>query len=222
MSIRAEVLDALLAAGATAEMIVAAVKADLRHEEEKVQEKREKDAERQRKSRLNRGLSRPVTVTPCDSRDECDAPPSLDKEIPPRPPKEINPIPVCDAHTREPTPIASPKAKSTRISTDWTPTKALPEPVAALVALWPPGRVDRELDGFRDYWVSRSKDATRTDWDRAWWNRIRDQHDRIIRENRNGNSGSHAIRNRYGASSESGHGRTIDAAFAFIADGGPH
>jgi len=63
--IRPEVLDALLAAGATAEMIVAAVKADLRQEDVKLQEKREKDAARQRKSRMSRN----VTVTP---RDKCD------------------------------------------------------------------------------------------------------------------------------------------------------
>ncbi len=70
MAIRGEVLDALLAAGATAEQIVAAVKADAAVEAMRLAEKREKDAERQRKSRSKR-RSCNVTVTP---RDSCDAP----------------------------------------------------------------------------------------------------------------------------------------------------
>jgi hypothetical protein len=82
MSIRAEVLDALLAAGATAEMIVAAVKADLYQDDIKQQEKREKDAARQRKSRTNRGMPRNVTVTP---RDGCDTPPNDIYSNPPLP-----------------------------------------------------------------------------------------------------------------------------------------
>jgi hypothetical protein len=60
--LKPEVLDALLAAGATAEMIVAAVKADARHEEIRLQQKRDADAERQRRHRM----SRSVTVTPRD------------------------------------------------------------------------------------------------------------------------------------------------------------
>lgn len=49
MTIKPEVLDALLAAGATAEMIVAAVKADLASEAERVERKRDNNAERQRR-----------------------------------------------------------------------------------------------------------------------------------------------------------------------------
>lgn len=49
MTIKPEVLDALLAAGATAEMIVAAVKADLASEAERVERKRANNAERQRR-----------------------------------------------------------------------------------------------------------------------------------------------------------------------------
>jgi hypothetical protein len=94
--IRPEVLDALLAAGATAEMIVAAVKADARQEDAKLQEKREADAARQRKSRQNRKLghvkSHDVTVTP---RDICDAPPPNDiySNPPPEPSGAKAPVP---------------------------------------------------------------------------------------------------------------------------------
>lgn len=71
MSLSGEVLDALLAAGATADMIVAAVKADAAQTERKLTERRAKDATRQQKSRANRKAkasapSRGVTVTDCD------------------------------------------------------------------------------------------------------------------------------------------------------------
>lgn len=72
--IRPEVLDALLAAGATAEMIVAAVKADAAIEASRLTERRTKDADRQRRHRR----SRRVTVTPCDAplNDNSSNPPS--------------------------------------------------------------------------------------------------------------------------------------------------
>jgi hypothetical protein len=60
-----EVLDALLRAGASAEMIVAAVKADAAMDESKAENRRAKDRERQRRHRM----SRDVTVTDCDSTD---------------------------------------------------------------------------------------------------------------------------------------------------------
>lgn len=80
-----EVIDAMIAAGASAEVIAAAWKADLAKEEAKVEDRRAKDRERQRRHRASRN----VAVTACDSTD---APPAaLDKETPPTPPKEINP-----------------------------------------------------------------------------------------------------------------------------------
>ncbi len=82
MSIQPAVLDALLAAGATAEMIVAAIKADAAEGEARKAAKRVKDAERQRRHRASRSVTRDgalVAVTP----------PS--KEIPPKPPKETQP-----------------------------------------------------------------------------------------------------------------------------------
>ena len=75
MTIAPEVLDALLAAGASAEMIVAAVKADAANDLARLQQKRTDDASRQRRSRANRAMSHDVTVTP---RDTCDAPPPND------------------------------------------------------------------------------------------------------------------------------------------------
>jgi hypothetical protein len=70
MSLSAAVIDALVASGATAEQLAAAMKAALAEAEAKVMERRAKDAARQAKSRKNR-KSQDVTVTP---RDACDAP----------------------------------------------------------------------------------------------------------------------------------------------------
>lgn len=80
--------------------------------------------------------------------------------------------------------------RGSRIPADWQPGP-LPAKVAALVALWPPGREEREIDAFRDYWTARLRDAARGNWDLTWHNRIRDQHDRIMRENGNGRTGNH-------------------------------
>lgn len=68
-----------------------------------------------------------------------------------------------------------------RLPENWRPDP-LPDKVRALAAQWPEGRLERELDGFRDYWMARARDAARSDWDRVWHNRIRDIHDRVMRE----------------------------------------
>ncbi|MDX3973271.1 hypothetical protein [Shinella sp.] len=73
-------IDAMLAAGCTAEQLAAVVRAHEAADAEKTSIKRAKDAERQRRSRMSRN----VTVTPRDACDEV----SPKKEIPPTPPKE--------------------------------------------------------------------------------------------------------------------------------------
>jgi hypothetical protein len=82
--IQPQILDALLEAGASAEMIVAAVKAALSSEEAKRDARRAKDAARQRRVRGTRAApeeSRKARVTP---RDAADAPPN-EISNPPRP-----------------------------------------------------------------------------------------------------------------------------------------
>lgn len=78
----------------------------------------------------------------------------------------------------------SPTVKSVRMSADWQP-EPLPPTVEALACLWPQERLARELEQFRDYWLDRT--TKRPGWDRTWHNRIRDIHDRVMRDNRNGN-----------------------------------
>lgn len=87
------VIEALVAAGATAEMIAAAHRADHAIDARKAAERRAKDAERQRRHRSRsvtvtlrdrHAMSRGVTPRPRDN-------PTPDKEKSPTPPKEINP-----------------------------------------------------------------------------------------------------------------------------------
>ena len=89
------VIDAMLAAGCTAEQIAAVVKADARADAEKVAARREADRIRKRESRSREkqdkttfasDLSRGQTVTARDAVDTVSP-----KEIPPTPPKEITP-----------------------------------------------------------------------------------------------------------------------------------
>lgn len=70
-----------------------------------------------------------------------------------------------------------------RMTVDWRPAP-LPDSVRALTDLWPPGRLEREIEQFRDYWLDRTD--KRPGWDRTFHTRIRDVHDRVMRENTNG------------------------------------
>ncbi|MBP8233111.1 MAG: helix-turn-helix domain-containing protein [Rhizorhabdus sp.] len=77
--------------------------------------------------------------------------------------------------------------RGTRLDYDWQPTKDLPDAVQKVVDGWPPGRLQQRLDEFRDFWISRAgKDATKADWDRTWWNRIRAIDEMDKREERRG------------------------------------
>ena len=83
--------------------------------------------------------------------------------------------------------IKSPKpgvVKKIAMPVDWMPAP-LPPKITALTDLWPPGRLEREADQFRDYWQDRTD--KRPGWDRSFHNRIRDIHDRVLKENRYGN-----------------------------------
>ena len=93
MSIDPAILDALLAAGATAEMIVAAVKADAAKDAACRAERRQKDAARKRRSRAASEMSRGQPVTDADSRGQYvtarDPSPS---DVSPHTPLPTNPI----------------------------------------------------------------------------------------------------------------------------------
>jgi hypothetical protein len=90
MSLTPAMIDALVASGATAEMLAAVMKASLADDEAKANERRAKDAERQRQHRQRNAVSRNVTVTDCD---RCDAPlsPSSSPLFPPLSPAPLSP-----------------------------------------------------------------------------------------------------------------------------------
>jgi hypothetical protein len=177
MSLKAEVLDALLAAGATAEMIVAAVKADVASEDARVQAKREANAARQRKFKAKR------KVTPDNARNALPSvtnagnatPPNENISNPPDPPVE------ADAST-------APKGRVERgfkIPIDWEPpTIAELSPEArALAEKWPAAAYRAEAEAFRNYWLAETgKAARKSDWNRAWANRIVAVNGKVMRQ----------------------------------------
>lgn len=63
------ILRAMQAAGASIDVIIAAVEADAALDHAKADDKRSKDAERQRQHRARNAVSRDVTVTGCDIAD---------------------------------------------------------------------------------------------------------------------------------------------------------
>lgn len=70
-----------------------------------------------------------------------------------------------------------------RMPVDWVPGP-LPPDIAELVADWPPGRFEREAAGTRDYWSPLK--TKRPGWELTFHNRIRDIHDRVMRDASNG------------------------------------
>lgn len=113
MTIKPEILDALLAAGASADMIVAAVKADMAEAEAKRAAKRLVDRDRQRRHRSRdvtpgHGESRPVT------RDGGDTP-----SLPPSPQTPQPPTHPRDETTRAHEGPAEPVTLQVVASTDW-------------------------------------------------------------------------------------------------------
>ena len=98
--IDAAVLDAMVAAGCTAEQVAAAVKASLvadrdaagaRREADRLRKRRQRDRENTAKSNTASELSRGQTVTDWDAPSPS---PVSDKEKSPTPPKEINSSPT--------------------------------------------------------------------------------------------------------------------------------
>lgn len=101
-----ETIDAMLGAGATAEVIAAAWKAEIAAQEKAAEKRREKDRERQRRHRE----SRDVTVTECDADGVS--------------PKEYisNPHPVPSVNSNELTSPAEPELKPEHVIEAWNHT----------------------------------------------------------------------------------------------------
>jgi hypothetical protein len=141
-------MQEMIDAGAPMPAIVVAVRA-LEAEQDKLAAKREQAAERKRRQRERDSH---VTVTGQSQ----DKPLSLDKEIPPRPPKEINPNPGSDTRPRKADPFSvCPDGCDPRHWQDFQAnrkTKRLAKTETAYLGVlrdlqkwadaeWPPGRI---------------------------------------------------------------------------------
>lgn len=175
-----------------ARMIEAGTPADIIEEVAMLLAEKRAHDERKRKDRDRKRHQRHSTdsedVHGQDGQDRTGADPAPPPPFPPDPPKPPPPHP--DGVTT--------RARNGRIPGDWKPGQ-LPPSVKTLADLWPPGRIERELDGFRDFWLAKSRDYRRENWDRVWWNRIRDIHERVMRDSRNDRkpSDDDQIRNPY-------------------------
>ncbi len=145
-----EVLDALLAHGATAEMIVAAVKADAVVEQAAIDARRAKDADRQRRHRS----SRVVTVTNGDTL----SPQSPPDKVSPDPFKITPPIPP------KPSSRGSRLASNFEAPGDWIDW-------AMAKRNWSRADAIEESENFARHWQSKpGKDAVKLDWFKTWQN----------------------------------------------------
>jgi len=104
-----------------------------------------------------------------------------------------NPNPKIEEPDGSSPPVSPPKsetAKGHRLAPDWQPATLAGE-VAAMVASWPAGAIERELSRFRDWAAAATGSvAVKRDWDAAWRNWLRKANDdgRIGRSG-NGNHG---------------------------------
>jgi hypothetical protein len=154
-------LDALLAAGATAEQIVALVKADLAEREAALEEKRTKDRERQRRHRESRN----VTVCHSDNENvtEESVTPSPDK-VPPHTPLQTNPNPSPPYN-----PPTSQK-RGTRLADDFEPRDDWID-WAMRKRGWSRAEALDECECFIRYWQSKpGREAMKLDWPKTWQN----------------------------------------------------
>ncbi|WP_416463986.1 hypothetical protein [Sphingomonas sp. VDB2] len=182
MSVIASALKHMLAAGMPADAIVAAVaemEASMAVPRDPVAEKRrEYDRDRKRAERAAAKLS---TGHPPESADYADI---ADNSPSPAPSPFLPPNPQpTPAPTHTPANTA-PARKGTRLSEDWEPEPLIGKAVD-MVAGWPPGAIDRELQKFLNFWISKpGKDGLKISWQRTWINWLIQADDRIGRYER--------------------------------------
>jgi hypothetical protein len=151
-------IDAMLAAGASAEVIAAAWKAEIKALEAAREERRTKDRDRQRRHRL----SRDVTVTGCDNTGQ-PVTPSSDKALP-QTPSQITTIPSP--------PFKSPSSqkRGTRLANDF---EAPEDWITWAIDKrgWSREAATDEAEVFARYWQAKAgKDAVKLDWPKTWQN----------------------------------------------------
>lgn len=173
MSIKPEIIDAMVASGCTAEQIAAVVKADMRADEEAKAERRERDRVRKRNQRDAEKVAKSITASEMSrgqTRIPRDTPETKVSPTPPSKTQTPSPhSPPSGAHT----PHHSAKStKGTRLDPGWKPTgedlaSAMAEGLSEFEAR-------REAAKFRDYWIARpGKEGVKLDWPATWRNWVR-------------------------------------------------
>lgn len=171
------IVEALVGAEATPQMILAAVTAFEKQRESKENDRRHRDAERKRMSRMSHG--HPVT-----SEMSKDTPPNSSngfsnssltsftptKENPPKGGQKKSPQPEAQIFSLQ---TAKPKSiRGTRLHIDWDLPKDWGEWAESLGMSRE--HVIRECDKFKDFWISKSgANATKMHWEATWRNWIR-------------------------------------------------
>lgn len=216
MSISIEALKALAAAGATAEMIIAAVEA---HQAAQMaaeiaaaleRRRRDRDRQRQRRSKLSRGQgvtprdiadALPAVASAASSDDQpvvpngqgCHIKEADQKERSPTPPKEkllsITPQGVL---FEDPIEVVVARARrnerATRLPDGWSPTLL---DLAEARKLLTDAQVSREIEKFRDYWHARAgPGAVKRNWSATWRNWCRKEAENVERNNQRWGGGA--------------------------------
>lgn len=150
------VFEAMVAEGASAQVLLSALKVMLADEQKRLADRRAKDAARQRRKR--------VTRSHAESRGLVRDPPSLS----PLDSKTLNP---SDLQILESTMTLSEKKakRGSRLPPDWQPSDS-DRSFALACGLDP----DKTVAEFRDYWVAvPGSRGVKLDWSATWRNRCR-------------------------------------------------
>ncbi len=146
------VLRAMAAAGATVDMILAAIEAAQTTQSKKLTERRAKDAERQRRKRSS--VHDGHAESRGSSNDVRDPPLHI---LPPQENSEPKKVPRS--------------MRGTRIPDDWSLSS---EDLVFARTILPERAVNEERDKFRDYWRARAgAGGAKSDWSATWRNWIR-------------------------------------------------
>ena len=152
MSLSVAVLKALADSGATRDMLLAAMAADIGEREAiesaRIAAKRDGNRERQQRKRASSRPSRVVTPVTRDL-----------------PPNEV----ILTPHEKpsKPSGLVANPAKKHRLPVDWEHQPFKPGTVAALtIVRWEPGRLERELAKFRDHHTAVGTQWE--NWQAAW------------------------------------------------------
>lgn len=206
-------IRALVAAGATPEMILAVVEVHEATTADALAARRESDARRQKAKRerddntVSRDITLPVSghVIPVPHVGERDAQVVIPFSSSLRSEEVTSEAKASSVNASKPADPIKPKTKppkserGTRLSPDWEPS--VEEFDLARSEGLSDEEINRAATEFRNYWCSRSRDATRLSWKLTWHNRVIEIGDRKRRNGaRMAASPSNASGGRRGAS----------------------